>query len=329
MSRFSRHDRVSARLASLGDDDLVALLDAGRAVGVGVGGGSAVVDVGGVPVFAKRVPLTDLELAHPRSTANLFGLPALCRYGIGSPGLNAWRELAANLIVTEAVLAGETGAFPLLHHWRVLPGRPPIAEDYADLDAAAARLGGSRAIRARFEALAAASSSLVLLCEYLPYPLVDWLAEDPAGKAATVERQLTEIVTFLRDRGLLHMDGHFGNMRVDDGRLFLVDFGLVTSPRFDLSADERDFVRRNAGHDAEYAAMRLVNWLVTDLCGVEGIPARNEYVRRCAAGHRPAGVPAEVAAIITRHAAAAARMNGFYWKLFNGGHALDSEVSGR
>ncbi|MGC7099403.1 hypothetical protein ACPZ19_32415 [Amycolatopsis lurida] len=104
MSRFPRHDRVSARLASLGDDDLVALLDAGRAIGVGAGGGSAVVQSGGSP-----------------------------------------------------------------------------------------------AVRARFEALAAASSSLVLLCEYLPDPIVDWLADDPARKAATVG----------------------------------------------LSADERDFVRRN------------------------------------------------------------------------------------
>ncbi|WP_242578975.1 hypothetical protein [Amycolatopsis sp. 195334CR] len=195
---LSRHDRVSARLASLGDDDLVALLDAGRAVGFGVGGGSAVLDLDGEPVFAKRVPLTDLELAHPHSTANLFDLPMLCQYGIGSPGLNAWRELSANLTVTEAVLAGETAAFPLLHHWRVLPGRPPLADEFADLDAAVAQLGGSPAVRARFDGLARASSSLVLVSEYVPHALTDWLAEDPVGTAGTLERQLGEIVTVVR-----------------------------------------------------------------------------------------------------------------------------------
>jgi hypothetical protein len=119
------------------------------------------------------------------------------------------------------------------------------------------------------------------------------------------------------------MDGHFGNMRSDGKRIYLTDFGLVTSPRFDLSAAELDFVQRNATHDAGYAAMRLVNWLVTTLCGVEmpaggGFATRNEYVLRCSTGHIPNDVPPSVAAILTRHAPAAARMNSFYWKLFGG-----------
>lgn len=326
-SRRTRHERLSGVLASCGDDDLAALVNTGRAVGVGVGGGSAVLDVDGVAVFAKRVPLTDRELARPRSTANLFDLPVSCQYGIGSPGFGAWRELAANLVVTDAVLAGETESFPLLHHWRVLPGRPPIAAEHADTDAAVAALGGSPAVRARLEALAAASHSLVLFCEYLPHPVADWLDEDPAGKAEAVERQFSHTVAVLRNRDLLHMDGHFGNMRTDGERIYLTDFGLATSPAFDLSAAERDFAARNATHDAGYAAMRLVNWLVTAVCGERGGPAaRNERVLRCAAGHIPDDVPPAVAAILARHAPAAARMNGFYWRLFGG--EVDAEYPG-
>jgi hypothetical protein len=322
VARQVRHERLSALLASRGDVELAALVETGQANNVGVGGGSATLDVDGVPVFAKRIPLTDLELANPHSTANLFGLPVFCQYGVVSPGFNAWRELAANVTVTDAVLAGETQAFPLLHHWRVLPGRPPIAAEYADIDAVVAALDGHPAVRARLEALATASWSLVLFCEYIPHPMRSWL-HDPAGRADTVERQLSEIVAFLRGRELLHMDGHFENMRTDGERLYLTDFGLVTSPRFDLSAAERDFVRRNATHDAGYAAMRLVNWLVTTVCGVPmpasgGPVARNEYVLRCAAGHIPDDVPPAVTAILARHAPAAARMNGFYWKLFGG-----------
>ncbi len=290
---------------------------------MGVGGGSVIVDVNGVQVFAKRVPLTDLELTHPRSTVNLFGLPMFCQYGIGSPGLNGWRELAANMTVTDGVLAGETALFPLLYHWRVLPGRPPVAAEHADVDAAVAALDGSPAVRARLEALAAASNSIVLFCEYIPYPLADWLRDDPAGKAEMIERQLSQIVAFLRSQDLLHMDGHFGNMRADGERIYLTDFGLATSPRFDLSAAERDFAQRNATHDADYAAMRLVNWLVTATCGVP-VPAtcdpvaRNEFVRRCANGHLPRDLPPAVAAILTRHAPTAARMNSLYWRLFGG-----------
>ncbi|HEX2132952.1 MAG TPA: serine/threonine protein phosphatase [Actinophytocola sp.] len=319
-SRRARHAKLAALLTSCTDGELAALVDSGPASGVGVGGGSAVLDVDGVSVFAKRIPLTDRELARPRSTANLFDLPVFCQYGIGSPGFNAWRELAANMLVTDAVLAGETEAFALLHHWRVLPGRSPVAAEHADIDSAVAALGGRPAVRARLQALATASCSLVLFSEYIPYPVISWLHEDPTSKADTVERQLSRIVAFLRRRELLHMDGHFGNMRTDGTRLYLTDFGLATSPRFDLSAAEHDFARRNATHDAGYAAMRLVNWLVTAVCGVasDGPRARNEYVLRCAAGHVPDDVPSAVTAILTRHAPAAAKMNSFYWRLFGG-----------
>ena len=106
----------------------------------------------------------------------------------------------------------------------------------------------------------------------------------------------------------------------------------ATSPRFDLSAAEHDFARRNSTHDAGYAAMQLTNWLVTAVCGVpvpaSGGPtaARNEYVLACATGDIPDGVPPTVAAILRQHAAAAAaRMNSFYWKLKLFGGEVDAD----
>ncbi|MFS8103983.1 serine/threonine protein phosphatase [Lentzea alba] len=239
----------------------MALLANGEELGSGVGGGSVLVDVEGVPVFAKRVPLTRRELERPFSTENLFELPVVCQYGIGSPGFSAWRELAANQIVTEAVLAGEASGFPLLHHFRVLPGRAPVAELLADVDQAVARLGGSHQIRTRFTELAAAGHSLVLFFDHIPLAMTDWLEEDPAGRAAEVERQLAEIVAFLRSRELLHLDVHLGNMRTDGTQAYLVDFGLVTSPRFDLSDAEREFARQHVDHDEELAAMYLWHFL--------------------------------------------------------------------
>lgn len=322
-ARSDRHRELSAFLASRSDSELTELVDRGRPNTVGVGGGTAVLDIDGVPVFAKRIPLTDRELAHQGSTANLFDLPVFCQYGIGGPSFNAWRELAANILVTDGVLAGETQSFPMLYHWRVLPGRSPVAAEHADIDAVVAAYGGCSAVRARLEALAAAPSSLMLFCEYIPHALPDWLREHPAGKATVVEQQFSEIVTFLGDRQLLHMDGHFGNLRTDGRRIYLTDFGLATSPRFDLSPAERDFAERHISHDSCYAAMRLVNWLVTDVCGkpapIGGGPVtRNEYVLRCAGGYVPEDVSPVVASILARHAPAAARMNAFYWRLFGG-----------
>ncbi|RSM41752.1 serine/threonine protein phosphatase [Actinoplanes sp. ATCC 53533] len=323
VGRQARFDTAAGFLASRTDSQLAALLRDAPAGTVGVGGGSATLAVDGMPVFAKRIPLTDREVDRPHCTANLFELPIHCHYGVGGPGFGAWRELAANRIVTEGVLAGETASFPLLYHWRVLPGRPPVAAEHEDPDAVVAALGGSPAVRLRLEALAAASWSLVLFLEHIPYPLLDWLRQDPVGRAEATERQLSEIVAFLSDRELLHLDGHLGNMLTDGERIYLADFGLATSPRFDLSDAERSFVERNAAHDAGYAAMTLTNWLVTAVCGVPvpargGPVARNEYVRRCATGRVPEEVPPTIARILARQAPAAATMNDFYWRLFGG-----------
>ncbi|BCJ47975.1 hypothetical protein GCM10010168_23340 [Actinoplanes ianthinogenes] len=325
LERRSRRDHVAAVLAGRADGELAASLQAVPLIGVGVGGGASSIDIDGVPVFVKWLPITDRELAHPHSTANLFGLPARWQYGmyrLPGPGFGAWRELAANRTVTEGVLAGETPSFPLLYHWRVLPGRPPIAAEHLDIDAVVAQFGGDEAVRARLDALASATASLVLFLEHLPDRLPRWLS-DPVGRAATVERQLFEMVAFLRNREVLHLDGHFGNIRADDEQLYLVDFGLATSPRFDLSEAERDFAAANAGHDADYASMRLVNWLITSTCGVPapagGRPVvRDQLVRRCATGDIPPGLPLPVADIVARHAPAAARMNEFCSRLFDG-----------
>ncbi len=323
VGRIVQHAEVSDALASYSDGELASLVATAREGSVGVGGGSGVLVLGAMPLFVKQIPLTDRERAHPRSTANLFDLPMSCQYGMGGPSFSAWRELEANLTVTDLVLSGETESFPLLYHWRVLPGRAPVAAEHADIDATVAALDGHPAVRARLTALADASSSLVLFFEYLPLPLRRWLSEDPAAKASRVERQLFEIVAALASCELLHMDAHIENMRTDGERIYLADFGLATSPRFDLTVDERAFVDRNATHDADYAAMRLVNWLVTDACAVPSsvaapYAARNEYVVRCAGGDIPRDVPRVVAGILARHAPAAARMNSFYGKLFDG-----------
>ena len=338
--RSARYGRFSNVLAARSDLELVALTRAGGAGVVEVRGGAVIIDVDGLPVFAKQIPLTDLELAQPRSTANLFDLPMFChfffgvpsfpRFGFGGPAMNGWRELAANLITTDGVLAGETEAFPLLYHWRVLPIRPHLTGGPSEIDAAVGELDGSVAVRHRLEALRGASHSLVLFGEYLPRPVIDWLDEDPAGRAEPFERQLFEAAAFLRGRELLHLDGQLGNLRTDGDRLYVTDFGLATSPRFDLTPAEREFVDGIATHDADYAALKLVHWAASALCGVPDPRSvdpmtgehpdwriRAEFVRRCAAGDLPAGLPPTAVGILTRHAATAWRTFRFYRRLIN------------
>lgn len=324
-ARIARHDRASDLLTVLGDDQLTALLETAAPGSVGAGGSTCVVDLDGVPLFVKRIPLTDRERDDARSTANLFDLPLTCHYGmhrLASPGFGSWRELAANLSVTAAVLNGQSEAFAMLHHWRVLPGRPPLAPEHQRFEAVLRQFGHDAAVHSRLAELADASASLVLFFEHLPDRFPEWL-EDPAGRAEVVERQLFEIVDVLRRRDLLHMDGHFGNMRADADVIHLVDFGLALSSQFDLSPAEKAFFLRHRDHDADYASMRLVNWLVSKTCGIstssaEGLLARDELVRRCAAGDIPRHLPSPLPRILRRHASAAATMNAFHRRLVDG-----------
>lgn len=134
----------------------------------------------GTPVFVKLLPLSELELRQENglSTANLFELPGYFQYGIGSAGFGAWRELAAQQMASDWVRSEACASFPLLHHWRVLPGlggvpRSDEAQQYfakGSLD-----IPGTRQVRRRFAALDDAPAQLALFIEWFPANLRDWL----------------------------------------------------------------------------------------------------------------------------------------------------------
>ena len=83
--RLARYGEVSSSLMLLSDRQLARLVDEAGTAGRGIGGSSAVAEVAGFPVFVKRIPLTDLERRPGcvMSTANMFGLPVYCQYGVG------------------------------------------------------------------------------------------------------------------------------------------------------------------------------------------------------------------------------------------------------
>ncbi|MFC5155972.1 protein kinase family protein [Streptomyces amakusaensis] len=324
-ARLTAHGAVSTSLALYGDRALGELVDAAVPIGSGIGGKSALLEVGGVPVFVKRVPLTDLDLRpeHIRSTANLFGLPVFCQYGIGAiggPGFGAWRELAAHTMTTNWVLAAEHEGFPLMYHWRVLPDSAPLPEELADVERAVAYWGGGAGVRRRIEALERSSASVALFLEYIPQNLHQWLGTRVAAgdrstdlACAMVERELAAGVSFMNARGLLHFDAHFENILTDGRRLYFSDYGLALSSRFALSGPEADFFDRNQVYDRCYTAAYLVNWLVTALHGYEvgDRDGRGALVRAYAEGERPTGIPEGAAAVIARHAPIAAVVSDF------------------
>ncbi|NKE62293.1 protein kinase family protein [Lentzea sp. PSKA42] len=320
-ARLAAHGAVSKALTLCSDRELRDLVDGAEPMGSGIGGTSALLDVGGTPVFVKRVPLTDLERQPENvlSTANLFGLPAFCHYGvgiIGGPGFGAWRELAVHTMTTNWVLSQDYEGFPLMYHWRVLPHPgQSLPEELADVESAVAYWGGGSEVRRRIEALRESSASIALFLEYIPHNLHDWLrAQVKAGDesaCAMAERQLQAGTSFMNARGLLHFDAHFQNILTDGERLYFADYGLAISSSFTLSEDEVRFFADHQTYDRCYTVTHLVMWLIAELYGYKGDDF-TAFVRACARGEQPAGVPPQVAAILTRHAPVAAVMTDFY-----------------
>jgi len=323
-------ERVAVALEALDDREIASLLAAAR-TGQGIGGAHAVLELADTRVFAKSIPLTDLERDAPRTTANLFDLPAVCHYGVGSPGISAWREVAAHELTTRWALEGEVPSVPLRHHARLLPSLGhEIPSEHADVEAVVAFFGGDRSIARRLQALATASWSLVLFLEYVPWTVEGWLTRElgrgPEAAGAAIEmleRELPIAMRAMNDRGLVHFDGHLRNILTDGDAIYVSDFGLASSLDFDLSDAERHFLNEHRLHDPAYAIARLVNQVVTALSGAvdpdqPDYAARNAYIRRCARGADPGIELPAAAALVARYAPLARAMNDFSWRLFEG-----------
>ena len=302
MTRLAACASLSEKLARVTDEELAALVAKAPRLHAGVGGRSVLLTIDATPIFVKRIPLTDLERRpeHRRSTANVFDIPLSCHYGLGGPGFSAWRELAANVTASGWVLSGACANFPLMYHWRVLPSDQREALD-GDVDF----WSESAAVRARLEAIRAASAHLVLFCEYVPKNLLEWLGEQlcarpEAAEAAIafVDAHLTTTIDFMNARGLTHFDTHFENIVTDGQRLYFGDFGLALSSDFELTGDEVEFLARHRRYDHGRAAVGYVHCVSATFFG------KDHWKENLSAFLQTAQppVPAAVAAVIRRHA---------------------------
>lgn len=327
-SRHNRFEIVARSLSKLSDLQLIDLVGEAPVLGSGIGGTRSLLQVDDIPVFVKRVPLTELERlpGNMMSTSNLFDLPMACHYGVGSPSFGAWRELAANVMTTGWVLEGRSARFPLMYHSRVLDSPAfvgPLPDQLGDIEGLIEHWHGSSAVRRRVEAIAASSASVTLFLEYLPQVLPDWLersAHDDSqaanGVLAAVEHSLRSGVAFMNASGLFHFDAHFRNILADDQGLYFADFGLATSPSFNLSESESKFLAANRSHDTCHTITRLVDWIVSAFTDVPDWEARDELIQSCAIGDDIlAHLPTSAAATIKRYAPIAVVINGFYRQL--------------
>lgn len=322
MQKIKLYGQISTSLACLSNEKLKQILADAKPMHEGIGGKSALIFIDDTPVFVKKVPLTDLEQLDQNfmSTANLFNLPLGYQYGIGSAGFGAWRELATHIMTTNWVITGECANFPIMYHWRILPSSPgDININYwGDIEKYCQYWENSAVIRQRIEDLKKASAHIALFLEYVPQNLHSFLSAqiakggDSAEKAvAFVDEQLKATKKHINTRGLMHFDAHFENILTDSERLYLSDFGLALSSKFDLTPAETEFLKQHQSYDQACAAVNLLHCIITSLFGKEHWEIR---LREYLAGEL-SNVPPAINTIINRYAPIALIMDEFFQKL--------------
>lgn len=211
-------------------------------------------------VFVKRIRIPRREKEAEYDTSNLYEFPAGFHYARGVRSLNVWRELAAHKIVSDCVLSGKCAAFPLLYGHSIEP-IPHQKDDEWPLDTDNPRsLRHSDAYEATHE--------LVLFLECIPQTLGEWMQtstwDQRVQRLPSILSQLMEICRVLRTLKLYHFDMHSFNLLLDDhGSLYLTDFGLASSPSFDLSFSERLYLESHRWYDAASAITYIFDDLLT------------------------------------------------------------------
>lgn len=257
--RLQTHRNIQTELSKYGDTQLSDLLISTSSETTSNWAVHSTLEVGGHKVFVKRIALSKLEYNHPMSTANLFNLPVVYQYGVGSRGFGAWRELVAHMITTDWVLNGQIQNFPLLYHHRVLPRiSPPKPKDGAVLEKYMARWDNNEQIRERELATDSAVHELVLFIEYFPHVLVNWIDAHmaDAAKMKMLFDDAWKTFDFMKAQGMVHFDAHLNNILTDGEHLYFADLGLVSCDKFELSKEEQAFLKQHAA-SYDYALFAL------------------------------------------------------------------------
>ncbi|MCB9228400.1 MAG: protein kinase family protein [Deltaproteobacteria bacterium] len=253
--RIRQYHKLHESLTKNSDEELSSLLEQCSESAQGIGGNTCALAIDSVPVFIKRIPLTDREKnEYKQSTLNYFDLPLYYQYGVGSRGFGIWREVSTHVKSTQWVLNKENTHFPLLYHWRMLPRKlaDQTPEDHQEkLDKYVRYWGDSKSIRNKEEEVFKATSEVVLFLEYIPVTLHTWFKSNwnHDKKVSEFEQQILSTLEFMHSRGVYHFDGHFHNILTDGSDLYITDFGLANDVTFNLSQAEREFLKKHENYD--------------------------------------------------------------------------------
>ena len=105
------------------------------------------------------------------------------------------------------------------------------------------------------------------------------------------------------------MDAHFWNVLADDETIYLSDFGLALSERFDLSTNETHFFEDHKKYDRCHFSANLFHGILTSYLGnTNWDQTLNNYLNN----KLNVDMPNEVKILLSKHAAVAEEMRTFY-----------------
>ncbi|HAU1190655.1 TPA: hypothetical protein ACT96X_000040 [Legionella pneumophila] len=320
--RIEKYTIVSNTLACMSNQQLQQVLSTGKEMHAGIGGTSVRIDIENIPVFVKRVPITELELKPDNfmSTANIFKLPMCYQYGIGSAGFSAWRELAAHIMTTNWVISGNCPNFPILYSWRIIPNSSSKTDlsYWESTEKYFAYWENNESIKERVHGLNSSNASVLLFLEHFPKNLHQYLKEvlssniaelDSINHLKRVNKSFETVLKFMHENGFLHMDAHFHNILADEDDIYLSDFGLALSKQFDLSMTEHNFVKDHEHYDRCSYSVNLLHGVLTTYAGKEHWDKTlSDYLTN----KLSIKLPDKINEILSKNAPIAEKMHTFY-----------------
>lgn len=245
MERRQIYFALNTKIAYMSDKDICDLKKINGNIGYGM---TSIVTIDGVKVFMKQIGITDLEYDNKFDTINHYNLPVYYNYGIGSAGINSFRELLLHIKTSNWVLNSDIENFPLLYHYRIIKKNDVPIQKFDDkfkLHADIKKWNNNKNIEKYILDKNNSKYQIVMFLEYFPEILGNWLKCN-FKQTKSYLSQIIKIINFLKKNGIIHLDTHDRNILVDNNNnIYLTDFGLVLDMEFKLSNEEKDFFRKN------------------------------------------------------------------------------------
>ena len=252
-NRVKNYKLLKNKLAELNDEQILGLIKKSTTYNVSDNTQTKVIDLFGVKIFVKRIPITKNELIN-MSTRNIYQLPMFYQYGIGSLGFGVLRELKSAKMASKYVLRRQCLNFPLLYHYRIIKKIGITSNHKNDLKKHSKFWGENFRITSLLHDKSNAEDYLYIFMEYFPNNIKEWIIEQSlqGNLQDTVEiivKKIKKISNFLKSQKFLHMDSHIFNILTDGHTIYYADFGLAIHESFQLSNKEKKFLNHHISKD--------------------------------------------------------------------------------